>query len=1176
VERRADRELYDALARGEFCYVLTPRQMGKSSLMVRTAARLRQDGWAVAVLDLTAIGQNLTAEQWYDGLLNRLGGQFDLQEALDDFWGAHSRLGPLQRFMAAVRTVLLPRLLRSSASGEPPGEPPRGLVIFVDEIDIVRSLPFSTDEFFAAIRECYNNRAEEPNLTRLTFCLLGVATPSDLIRDTRLTPFNIGRRIDLEDFSAEEAGGLACGLGGNAGPGGDRVGRGLLRRIRYWTGGHPYLTQRLCREVARTAARTAQEVDRICREVFLSPEGSARDDNLIFVRDRLLRSEIGAVELLELYRRVLLAERTRGLAGGWVRDDPSAPAAAALRLTGVTRSRKGLLRVRNRLYASVFNHRWVLQQMPDAEVRRQEAAFRRGVLRASLAATLLLVLVGGLAGAAIHETAVARQARADAMRGLETANRQAARLQELAMSLGTALRAKDSALSDKNAALGAREVALRHAHAAQKAALAHAGLARAAQGREREERLRVQGAEQEATRRLWGSYLAQARAGRWSGRPGRRFESLQALASAALIRPTLQLRNEAISCLTLADLQVARTWRVPAHGPLSPEFDPSLEHYAAALEKGGVSIRRVADGREIARLPGPGAPVEWVLQFSPSGRYLAVEHQDRERAFLRVWDVRHRRMILQVPSVSRRAADFSPDSERLAVGGRDGAITVYELASRKMVKRFDTIVQNPFELRFDPGGGRLAVSSLEEREVRVVGIEDGSVVALPHPTGVRSLTWHPDGIRLATACADNAVYVWDTVRRSPVGAPLHHRQVVRVAYAPSGLVLATYGWDGVTRLWDPATGNELVSAAGQLRRFSRTGDRLAFALSSHTAGVWKVALGDEYRTLAGAERLHGPGLSVELSPDAALATIPDESGAAIWHVATGGLLGRIGSGVIRSASFHPSGRLLITSGAQGVEFWPLQRAGLELRVGLPERVKSSTETYFASLSADGRLLAVPVRASGQTLLIDVERRAVLKEFGGHPSVEYAAISPHGEWVATGTWHGSGIRVWDSRTGRLLRELAIPTSARPQFSPDGKWLVTSTGEDYSIWETRSWRLHRRIHRENTEDLPGPSSFTRDGKILAIGASSSSVRLLEPASGRELATLDFAQPLTAIGLAVAPDGSWLVNSEGRALNLARIRRELAPLGLAWSEPQSPLPLRGASLLHLTLPNLSASPS
>lgn len=66
IARQADEDLYDALSKGEYCYVLTSRQMGKSSLMVRTAMRLAQDGVSVGVVDLTAIGQNVTVEQWYD------------------------------------------------------------------------------------------------------------------------------------------------------------------------------------------------------------------------------------------------------------------------------------------------------------------------------------------------------------------------------------------------------------------------------------------------------------------------------------------------------------------------------------------------------------------------------------------------------------------------------------------------------------------------------------------------------------------------------------------------------------------------------------------------------------------------------------------------------------------------------------------------------------------------------------------------------------------------------------------------------------------------------------------------------------------------------------------------------------------------------------------------------
>ena len=107
----------------------------------------------VARLDLTAVGQNLTAEQWYDGLLVRLGEDLGLVDELEEFWRVNNRLPPLLRWMRALREVVLARC-------------PGRVVIFVDEIDYVRSLPFSTDELFAAIRECYNRRSDDPALDR--------------------------------------------------------------------------------------------------------------------------------------------------------------------------------------------------------------------------------------------------------------------------------------------------------------------------------------------------------------------------------------------------------------------------------------------------------------------------------------------------------------------------------------------------------------------------------------------------------------------------------------------------------------------------------------------------------------------------------------------------------------------------------------------------------------------------------------------------------------------------------------------------------------------------------------------------------------------------------------------------------------------------------------------------
>jgi WD40 repeat protein len=358
VERQADADLYQALLDREFCYVLTSRQMGKSSLMVRTATRLRELGTDVLVLDLGAIGQNLTAEQWYIGLLLNIGEQLGLEEELKRFWDTNLALGPVQRWFAALRKVVL-----DSRQGP--------LVVFLDEIDSVLSLPFSTDDFFAAIRQSYNGRSEDSELNRLVFCLLGVASPSDLIRDTRVTPFNIGHRIELNDFTSEEAAPLASGL--HADP--VRAGK-LLRGVLYWTGGHPYLTQRFCDALAKAGrAGQRQAVDHSCNELFLFSHARQRDDNLIFVRERLLRSQTDLTGLLELYLRVR--------SGGRVADEESNPLVSILRLSGVVRSHKGQLRKRNRIYHRVFDRQWVHSNLPDADVRRQRAAFWLGVLRTS-------------------------------------------------------------------------------------------------------------------------------------------------------------------------------------------------------------------------------------------------------------------------------------------------------------------------------------------------------------------------------------------------------------------------------------------------------------------------------------------------------------------------------------------------------------------------------------------------------------------------------------------------------------------------------------------------------------------------------------------------------------------------------------------------------------------------
>ncbi len=340
ITRKADDDLYRHLSRSELCYVLTARQMGKSSLMVRTMQRLKQAGIHTAIIDLSSgiAGDSLrNMDQFYVSFLKRLNRELRFRFDVAEWW---QEQGTSESEAARFNRFLRDELLEAI---------PEPIVIFIDEIDSIRALKrknFPTDDFFAVLRAMYNERATDTTYNRLNFALIGVARPSDLITDPQRTPFNIGTGIDLTYFNNDEAQAFSAGMGQT-----DTRAHEVLSWVLHWTGGHPYLSHRVVAELVEhpDLMQSRDQVDALIDRLYIN--ANPVDINLKFVSDWLSRTP-DLVAYLSQYYRIAY--------GIPIQDDAEDNEILNyLKLTGVVRPVNGFLQVSNRVYARFFDREWV-------------------------------------------------------------------------------------------------------------------------------------------------------------------------------------------------------------------------------------------------------------------------------------------------------------------------------------------------------------------------------------------------------------------------------------------------------------------------------------------------------------------------------------------------------------------------------------------------------------------------------------------------------------------------------------------------------------------------------------------------------------------------------------------------------------------------------------------------
>jgi len=354
VHRTSDDELLQELTKGNYCYILNARQTGKSSLRIKIVDRLKKCNPKVdsVIIDLNnVVISQMNWRQWCFAITETIAKAESLRimttKELDQWWKSFGDdIAPLQRHINFLEEYVLKQL-------------DRRVVIFIDEADRLFSFsePANTDAFFAFIRSCSEKRepGDDNNpYNRLTYCIVGTTSPNNFIRDPKSTPFNIGQAITLEPFKLDEVQPLITMLGEKLKTP-ESASKELMREIIHWTGGQPFLTQKLCHLIVKERqSNPFTTVEQVVNLKVIN-NWQTQDEPVHFqtIEKRLLDNEAKAFDRLGLYKGIL--------ENGQI-DYQNTSEQIELTLSGLVLEDEGQLRLYNPIYKEIFNLNWVEQE----------------------------------------------------------------------------------------------------------------------------------------------------------------------------------------------------------------------------------------------------------------------------------------------------------------------------------------------------------------------------------------------------------------------------------------------------------------------------------------------------------------------------------------------------------------------------------------------------------------------------------------------------------------------------------------------------------------------------------------------------------------------------------------------------------------------------------------------